>query len=215
MVFSDFLDASVSFVRAALRELTLELRPIPPKGGWPRQARGLACAPARVRRDAAHQNARRLPSARLVRPHTLMLAPKAFGLEPRFAGYHLVPRRGSSAKSTVCGLNGFLPSAKADGALHLNPRPPLSRGSCAFASLRRGQTATHVSVLERKIAPRSLFLSKTESKDSGREGERRGAMAQPKRSRPLQNNKMFHIEQSINTDTRASYYEHQSHHHQR
>jgi hypothetical protein len=26
-------------------------------------------------------------------------------------------------KSTVCGLNGFLPSAKADGSLHLNPQP--------------------------------------------------------------------------------------------
>ena len=26
-------------------------------------------------------------------------------------------------KSPVCGLNGFLPSAEADGSLHLNPRP--------------------------------------------------------------------------------------------
>jgi hypothetical protein len=26
-------------------------------------------------------------------------------------------------KRTVCGLNSFLPSARADGSLHLNPRP--------------------------------------------------------------------------------------------
>jgi hypothetical protein len=36
-------------------------------------------------------------------------------------------------KSTVCGLNGFLPSAKADGSLHLNPQPRSS--STAFRAL--------------------------------------------------------------------------------
>src|SRR5271165_3334470 len=36
-------------------------------------------------------------------------------------------------------------------------RPAKAGRSCAFASLRRAQTKTHVSVLERKIAPRSLF----------------------------------------------------------
>src|SRR5690348_10876184 len=35
-----------------------------------------------------------------------------------------IPTARLTLKSTVCGLNGLLPSAKADGALHLNPRPP-------------------------------------------------------------------------------------------
>jgi hypothetical protein len=82
-------------------------------------------------------------------------------------------------KSTVCGLKRFLPTLRV-GALHLNPRPPV-RGSCAGAFLRRAQTATRVSVLETKIAPRSLFLSKTESKRfSGEKGKPR-PMAQPRR----------------------------------
>src|SRR5258707_2810009 len=58
-------------------------------------------------------------------------------------------------KSTVCGLNRFLPTLRV-GTLHLNPRP-LVRGSCSYASLRRAQTSTHVSVLETKIAPRAHF----------------------------------------------------------
>ena len=40
-----------------------------------------------------------------------------------------------SRKSTVCGLNRFLPTLRV-GALHLNPRPPVL-GSCSYASLRR------------------------------------------------------------------------------
>jgi hypothetical protein len=38
-------------------------------------------------------------------------------------GRRLSPTARLQRKSTVCGLNGFLPSAKADGPLHLNPRP--------------------------------------------------------------------------------------------
>jgi hypothetical protein len=36
--------------------------------------------------------------------------------------FRLVPRRGSSAKSTVCGLNRLLPMLRI-GTLYLNPRP--------------------------------------------------------------------------------------------
>src|SRR5260221_12969574 len=82
-------------------------------------------------------------------------------------------------KSTVCGLNRFLPTLRV-GALHLNPRPPV-RGSCSDASLRRAQTSTHVSVLETKIAPRSLFLSKTESKRFRERRREQRPMAQPRR----------------------------------
>src|SRR5258708_9126416 len=53
-------------------------------------------------------------------------------------------------KSTVCGLNRFLPSAEADGALHLNPRPPV-RGSCSYASFRRAQTSTAFPFLRQKF----------------------------------------------------------------
>jgi hypothetical protein len=100
--------------------------------------------------------------------------PKVFRSSVRLQRMSSLPTARLRRKSTVCGLNRFLPSAEADGAVHLNPRPPV-RGSCSYASLRRAQTSTHVSVLERKIAPRSLFLSKTESKRfSGREGENKG-----------------------------------------
>ena len=43
-------------------------------------------------------------------------------LEPACGGCRLVPRRGSGAKSAVCGLNGPLPPLRV-GAFHLNPRP--------------------------------------------------------------------------------------------
>ena len=55
-----------------------------------------------------------------------------------------------------------------------------ARGSCSHAFLRRAQTATRVPVLERKIAPRLLFLSKTESK---RSPERRGEQRPTAQSR--------------------------------
>jgi hypothetical protein len=89
-----------------------------------------------------------------------------FDARPRAGSFRL--RRISSCptarlqrKSTVCGLNGFLPSAKADGSLHLNPQP-----RSALLLLRLFAPCSNincVSVLERKSAPRLIFLSKTES----------------------------------------------------
>src|SRR5271166_6622992 len=90
------------------------------------------------------------------------------GSSPPAAG----PTARLQRKSTVCGLNGFLPSARADGCLHLNPRSPKVFGALAPTPFyRRGQTATHVSVLETKIAPCSFFSPKRNPPDSG---ERRG-----------------------------------------
>jgi hypothetical protein len=65
-------------------------------------------------------------------------------------------------KSTVCGLNRFLPTLRV-GALHLNPRPPV-RGSCSDASLRRAQTSTAFPFWKEKLRLELIFLSKTESK---------------------------------------------------
>jgi hypothetical protein len=99
--------------------------------------------------------------------------PEAFGARSAYGGCCPSPTARLRRKSTVCGLNRFLPTLRV-GALHLNPRPPV-RGSCSYASLRRAQTSTHVSVLETKIAPRLIFLSKTESKRfSGEKGENKG-----------------------------------------
>ncbi len=72
-------------------------------------------------------------------------------------------------KSTVCGLNRFLPTLRV-GALHLNPRPPV-RGSCSWSLFAPCSNVNCVSVLERKIAPRAHFFSpKRNQKDSWREG---------------------------------------------
>src|SRR5258708_1428836 len=65
-------------------------------------------------------------------------------------------------KSTVCGLNGFLPSPKADGSLLLNPQP--RSGLLVLRLSAPCSNVNCVSVLETKIAPRLIFLSKTESR---------------------------------------------------
>jgi hypothetical protein len=105
--------------------------------------------------------------------------PEGFRSSVRLRRMSSCPTARLRRKSTVCGLNRFLPTLRV-GALHLNPRPPV-RGSCSYASLRRAQTSTHVSVLETKIAPRAHFLSKTESKRFLERRERTKAMAQPRR----------------------------------
>jgi hypothetical protein len=108
-------------------------------------------------------------------------------------------------KSTVCGLNRFLPSAEADGALHLNPRPPV-RGSCSYASLRRAQTSTAFPFWKQKLRLKLIFLSKTESKRFLERRERKKAMAQSARADDGHSTKQ---------QTLITYYnEHQSHHHQ-
>ena len=82
-------------------------------------------------------------------------------------------------KSTVCGLNRFLPTLRV-GALHLNPRPPV-RGSCSSASLRRAQTSTAFPFWKEKLRLAHFFLSKPESKRFSGEKGRTKAMAQPRR----------------------------------
>jgi hypothetical protein len=66
-------------------------------------------------------------------------------------------------KSTVCGLSGFLPSAKADGSLQLNPQP-----RSALLLLRLFAPCSNVNARfrfgKKNCASSSLFLSKTESK---------------------------------------------------
>src|SRR5215469_5611226 len=67
-------------------------------------------------------------------------------------------------KSTVCGLNGFLPSAEADGALHLNPQPVStssrllrampSVGPLCFASFSGEKNMTrHIFPFENELQP--------------------------------------------------------------
>ena len=106
--------------------------------------------------------------------------PEGFRSSVRLGRMSSRPTARLRRKSTVCGLNRFLPTLRV-GALHLNPRP-LFWGSCSYASLRRAQTSTHVSVFERKIAPRAHFFSpKRNPKDSWREGKEQRRTAQPKR----------------------------------
>jgi hypothetical protein len=105
-------------------------------------------------------------------------------------------------KSTVCGLNRFLPTLRV-GALHLNPRPPV-RGSCSYASLRRAQTSTAFPFWKQKLRLELIFSPKRNPKDSGREQENEGQW--PNRNGDGHSTK----QQTLIT----YYYEHQSHHHQ-
>jgi hypothetical protein len=75
------------------------------------------------RREAAinQRSTRRFAPAPFWRTVSLMLAREPCSSPPA-AEFRLVPRRGSSAKSTVCGLNRLLPMLRI-GTLYLNPRP--------------------------------------------------------------------------------------------
>jgi hypothetical protein len=125
---------------ALLFSSNLRLLPAPPKGGTP---------------DKRHTSLG-LPSRKSL-----------FDARPRAGSFRLRRSRPSPTarlqrKSTVCSLSGFLPSAKADGSLQLNPQP-----RSALLLLRLFAPCSNVncvSVLERKIAPQLIFLSKTESK---------------------------------------------------
>jgi len=139
------------------------LRAIPPEGGRQRQARCFAFALSSFRREAAHEHAGCLACAHFPKTQVLMLAPKAFGLElwgatPSPASWYTTARlqrqeyrlrrkrpppirragRCPPFKSSTLGLPGAL---------------------CVFTFLRRVRTATHVSVLERKIAPWAAHFS--------------------------------------------------------
>jgi hypothetical protein len=72
-------------------------------------------------------------------------------------------------KSTVCGLNRFLPTLRV-GALHLNPRPPVERGSCAGASLRRAQRQLTFPFWKEKLRLAYFFSPKRNPKIPGEKG---------------------------------------------
>jgi hypothetical protein len=128
----------------------LFLRPLPPKVGTPRKRDSLASAP-------------------ITSTHSLMLAPEGFRSSVRLRRMSSPPTARLRRKSTVCGLNRFLPTLRV-GALHLNPRPPV-RGSCSYASLRRAQTSTAFPFWKQKLRLAHFFSPKRNPKDSGREGE--------------------------------------------
>jgi hypothetical protein len=158
------------------------LRPIPPKGGRPRRASRFAFAPSRVRRKASHQEASCLACAHFPKTQVLMLAPKVFRARV-LGGYappecRLVPWRGFSAKSTVCGLNGFLPSGEPDGTLHLNPRPsgfPRLLRFRLFAPCPNGNSRLRFGKKNCALGVLSFSLQNGIEKDSsGEKGENKG-----------------------------------------
>jgi hypothetical protein len=114
--------------------------------------------------------ARRLARVPCENIQSLMLAPKVFGARACL-------RRVSSCSTARLHRQEYrlrlkrLPPIRPGGWFPFKSSTPEGlRRSCAYAFLRRGQTATHVSVLETKIAPCSFFLSKTES--NGFRGEK-------------------------------------------
>src|SRR5271165_1383429 len=188
------------------------LRPIPPEGGRPRQARCFAFALSSFRRAAAQEHASCLACAHFSETQALMLAPKARALGLRLPECRLVPRRGFSAKSTVCGLNGFLPSGEPDGTLHLNPRPsgfPRLLRFRLFAPCPNGNSRFRFG--KKNCALGAHFFSpKRNPKDSsGEKGENKGQWPNPAPAgrRPLHQNRMFYVEHSINLKKHAYYYE--------
>jgi hypothetical protein len=167
--------------RVRLKPL-LFLRPLPPKVGTPRERDSLASAPFRS-----------TPPFMLARARA----------RSRLAGCRLCPTARLRRKSTVCGLNRFLPTLRV-GALHLNPRPLF--GALAPTPL--------CAVLKRQLrfrfgnkncASAHFSLQNGIQKILRREGENEGQW--PNR------NGDGHSTKQITLIT--YYYEHQSHHHQR
>ena len=102
--------------------------------------------------------------------------PEGFRSSVRLRRMSSRPTARRTSKSTVCGLNRFLPTLRV-GALHLNPRPPV-RGSCSYASLRRAQTSTAFPFWKQKLRLNSFFSPKRNPKDSWREAREQRPMAQ-------------------------------------
>src|ERR1700730_13344876 len=97
--------------------------PFPLTVGAKHYSRRPAKALSRACREAVRQQVSRSACAHFSETHLLMLAPKAFELEPR-------PRRVSSCTTTRLQreeyrlrLKRFPPIRQADGSPHLNPRP--------------------------------------------------------------------------------------------
>ncbi len=138
----------------------LFLRPLPPKGGTPMRETPRFC----THYEYPFFDAR----------------PEGFRSSVRLRRMLSRPTARLRRKSTVCGLNRFLPTLRV-GALHLNPRPPV-RGSCSYSLFAPCSNVNCVSVLETKIAPRAHFsLQNGIQKILRREGRERRPMAQPKR----------------------------------
>jgi hypothetical protein len=105
------------------------------------------------------------------------------GMQP---GFVLVLRRGPGRKSTVCGLNRFLPSAEPDGSLHLNPRPVSQSSrllpSGPFCAVSTGELP--FPVWKEKLQCKPTFLSNSgidrfpESKEKAQPGASRNGDGQ-------------------------------------
>jgi hypothetical protein len=136
-------------------------------------------------------------------PETCFDARPPSGLVPPAADLVLVPRRGLERKSTVCGLNGFLPSARADGSLHLNPQP-----RSALLLLRLFAPCSNVNSRfrfgKKNCALAHLSLQNGIQKIPGEKGKNKG-------KRPNRNGD-GHLTKQLTLITH--YYEHQSYHHQ-
>jgi hypothetical protein len=134
------------------RQTQVRLKPLlfRSKGGTPRKRDSLASAPIT---NTPFFDAR----------------PEVFRSSVRLRRMSSCPTARLWRKSTVCGLNRFLPTLRV-GALHLNPRPPV-RGSCSDASLRRAQTSTAFPFRKQKLRLAHFFSPKRNPKDSGREAE--------------------------------------------
>jgi hypothetical protein len=130
----------------------LFLRPLPPIGGTPIRETPRFC----TRHEYPFFDAR----------------PEGFRSSVRLRRMSSHPTARLWRKSTVCGLNRFLPSAEADGALHLNPRPPV-RGSCSSASLRRAKRQLRFRFGNKNCASAHFSLQNGIQRFRERRGEQR------------------------------------------
>ena len=131
--------------------------------------------------------------------HVLMLASKAFELEPR-------PHRVSSCTTAPLQREEYRLRLKRLPPICQSERFPPFKSSAArswpallrprlFASL--SETKTHVSFWKEKLRPAYFFYPKRNPRIPGEKGRKQSHMAQPKRRQPLQT-EMFHTEHPVN-----------------
>jgi hypothetical protein len=94
-----------------------------------------------------------------------------------------VPRRGSGAKSTVCGLNRLLPMLRI-GTLYLNPRPPsaLLRPRLFAPCWKRKLTFPF---RKEKLRLAHFFSPKRNPRIPGEKGRKKATWLGPKRRQPF------------------------------
>jgi hypothetical protein len=139
------------------------LRAIPPEGGRQRRATCFAFALSSFLREAAHGHASCLACAHFPKTQVLMLGPKVFGLEL----WGATPSRVSWCTTARLQRQEYRLRRKRPPPIRRAGRcPPFKSstlglpGALAFPPfLRRVRTATHVPVLERKIAPWAAHFS--------------------------------------------------------